>query len=487
LDTATGTAADENMGPTVRHILSQLVQVQGNAPCLWDSGSAPGISAQDRQPLVNLYHRAKTRDPVDPFMVASLALLSLAEPVSSATDLVNTIEDYLFGALWNIVQKTNPNEELASLGEDIKHWGPEHFADTEESGGWAYTLPLLAAQQYKTGLSYLADAGALGLLQATHLALVLALAGTELVDLGPNSSLATPSLLPALLVSYASHLQAVDPAASLEYLVRIPDPARVRKEISRLVAETKAYDLLGGALQVDGSRNRRGALDNHFPPEKVSQLLADAAAESDNRKNVSDAAQLLWLAGHYDALLSLLNRQLASNLGNSPTADKMYWQQAAERFSSMNLASGRTHVTEVLEAQGKISLVSTFNLLMELTTFVDRLTAQRYEEAWSVVERLNLLPETGMAMSAKVQQFHSLDAVLKNNFSVVLLGSMESLYQQHMRLKSTRHGLASDSVQQRLEELRTRARLLVTFTGLLQFEKTGDTSTRIARLEASMM
>lgn len=200
--------------------------------------SAPVISAQDRQPLVSEYHRANNRDPVDPFMSASLALLSLAEPISSSNNLVNTIEDYLFGALWNTVQMTHPIEDLAKLGEDIKHWGPKHFADTEGSGGWAYTLPLLAAQQYTTALSYLADAGGtMGLLHSTHLSLVLALAGTEFTDLSPPNSASsgtanTTCLLTALLVSYSMQLQGTDAAASLEYLVRIPDPGRVRKEVN---------------------------------------------------------------------------------------------------------------------------------------------------------------------------------------------------------------------------------------------------------------
>lgn len=165
-----------------------------------------------------------------------------------------------------------------------------------------------------------------------------------------------------------------------------------------------------------------------------------------------------------------------------------FWQQSAQRFHAVHLTNGRTHVTEVLETQGKIGLVDTFNLLIELTTFVERLTAKEYEEAWSVVDRLNLLPNYDGAMTSKVQQFNSLDAVLKGTFSVVLLGSMECLYQQHARLKSSMHGAVTASVQQRLQELRSRARLLVTFAGLIQLEKSGGaTNTRMVQMEAHMM
>lgn len=220
------------MEPHVLRVLSRLASVQSSATCLWDIPATSYLPEEEREPLVELYYGAKTRDQTDPYLLASLGLLSLVEPLSTSSQVVNTIEDYLFGALWDAVQKPRPVEEITKVGQLIKNWGPSYFDETEDSGGWAYALPLLATQQYRTALTHLAEKGGpLGLLQSTHLALVLTFAGTALVDLG-QQEVSTTCLSTLLLVSYANHLESVDAPAALEYLVRIPDSGRKRKEVS---------------------------------------------------------------------------------------------------------------------------------------------------------------------------------------------------------------------------------------------------------------
>lgn len=168
-----------------------------------------------------------------------------------------------------------------------------------------------------------------------------------------------------------------------------------------------------------------------------------------------------------------------------------YWQQAANYFRSRYLKNGRTRAIEVLEAEDNLALVATLDLLMELMSVEDHLNSEHIEEAWSVLDRLGLLPTAESDISPKVKQFHSLDTVLQESFSTVLLGAMKALSQLHARLKSSMHSLASQTsvsaVQQRLKEIRARARLLVTFSGLLQLGDAGDTNAQVARMEAHMM
>jgi hypothetical protein len=116
------------------------------------------------------------------------------------------------------------------LGESIRGFGANHFENADgSSGGWSYALPLLLAQQYRSALVHLADTGGpLGLLQATHLGLVM---GEPLEDLGNVSSSSFP-LLTSLLVELSNHLQYADAAAAIEYLIRIPDGGRKRSEVS---------------------------------------------------------------------------------------------------------------------------------------------------------------------------------------------------------------------------------------------------------------
>ena len=95
------------------------------------------------------------------------------------------------------------------MGGLIKQWGPSYFEQDDasdnqyssaasavamatqggvsksipRSGGWAYSLPLMASQQYATAMASLADVGGgLGLLQATHVAVVGDAAGLPLND-----------------------------------------------------------------------------------------------------------------------------------------------------------------------------------------------------------------------------------------------------------------------------------------------------------------
>ena len=97
-----------------------------------------------------------------------------------------------------------------------------------------HAQPLLASQQFETALRYLAEAGgSMGLLQATHLAIMLSVAGIPVQDVGGHEP--SRSILTDLLVAYASKLE-MDPASgakgSLLYLLRISPKKDALKHVS---------------------------------------------------------------------------------------------------------------------------------------------------------------------------------------------------------------------------------------------------------------
>jgi len=348
-------------------------------------------------------------------------------------------------------------------------------------------------------------------------------------------------LLSSLLVSYTASLQKVAPETAVEYLVLVPDGGptptsanhelqgqkrptlvigrQARKQIQRLLLETRAFSLLAGRVSSDGKREG-GILSEHFSgmnastsPASLSSLLSDAAQESLQQGSVSDAADLLALAGRYGALLSLLNRELANLLivppqqskgGSSDVAaagdaqTRQFWRDAALRFHSAHIANGRTHVLEVLEAEDNLALGSTFQLIMNLMVYFDRCHEGLWEEAWLLLDNLQLLPRSENEISRYVDTFHSFDSVVKQSFHNIVLGAMEALHNQHMMLKSVGGGIVpsntsnnvptafAGTVEQRLFELRRRARVLVTFAGLIPMHSV-DTKSRIAQMEAYMM
>ena len=164
-----------------------------------------------------------------------------------------------------------------------------------------------------------------------------------------------------------------------------------------------------------------------------------------------------------------------------------FWRSAANTFHSIHLNGVRNHVIESLEVEDSLHLGNTFQLIMNLMVFFDRCQDRDWEGAWTLIDALGLLPASDNEMSRKVAGYHSLDSDLKGkSFRQVVLRAMESLYQQHSSLKARLGGAqsadAAHAIQQRLGDLRGRARLLVTFVGLCRLE--GDVSARIARMEA---
>ena len=249
-----------------------------------------------RRAVLDLYERTKTRpssSDAESFVVyraACLALLGGADFLSEATSiassrLVKTVEDYLYASLWHALHLADSSsdeastvgsrkmaEAVARLGMLVNQWGPSYFEQDDEgdsayssataavalsaqgsgvggarstphkvpqSGGWAYALPLLASQQYATALAYLAEAGGgLGLLQSTHVCLVMDAAGLPVSDFNLDNhtaSNASQVLLPMLVTSYSASLQGSDVKASLNYIMLLSGKGKlVREQVSTI-------------------------------------------------------------------------------------------------------------------------------------------------------------------------------------------------------------------------------------------------------------
>jgi hypothetical protein len=462
---------------------------------------------------------------------------------NGASSAASTVEDYLYEGLWGAFFQQNNDASVAaisSLGEAVWHFGPSHFEDGEDvhggrsiyiasrtplaianetplSGGWAFAIPLMICQQFESALTYLAKAGGpAGLLQATHLALVLYLGGMDLVDLRPPPSSASPGgsiLLTSLLSSYSSTLSKV--AAALEYLVLIPDSGphggptctssigtvsgTAKACVQSLIVESGAFEDLAGVMGPDGYRicpagrssNAPGLLDAHFSQTEISDLLCAASNEALRRGNGRDAAELLSLAGRYTALLTLLNAELASLLVVEDPDDeekRLFWRTVGDNFHSIHLRGGPNHVLASLEADNRMDLASTFALIMNLMVFFDRCQSRDWEGAWSLIDEIGLFPSEEDAMRRKVANYQALDAALKAKpFRCAVVCAMESLYQHHSALKGHLgcSQASQEAINQRLGDLCKRARLLVTFAGLCRLE--GDVSAKIARMEAHMV
>ena len=135
---------------------------------------------------------------------------------------------------------------------------------------------------------------------------------------------------------------------------------------------------------------------------------------------------------------------------------------------------------------------NTFQLLMNLVVFFDRCREQQWEGAWVLLDDLQLIPKSESEMTVKVEAFRVLDNCVRQVFHHIVLVTMEALCHLFQTLKQSGAGVSVDqhnTINQSLNELRTRARLLVTFARLLNLPSLGDSDTyiRISQLEKNMM
>ncbi len=233
LDKAQELSNDEVVVP-LRRALAPLCQRQEDSTLVWQAAMIP---KEDHKILSDLYDAAVNQEPKIAYRLGVLALLSGKNPIQSSIE--STVEDYLYKELWKVTQGSNPLDGIAELGDSIKRYGAGYFED-EEAFGWPFALPLLLTQQYKTALSYLAEAGGpMGLLQATHLGIALHLAGNSLKDYGDTTATSSnDNLFATLLEHYATYLRsepAVGNVAAVEYLVRIPQRDRCMKEVRAML------------------------------------------------------------------------------------------------------------------------------------------------------------------------------------------------------------------------------------------------------------
>ena len=169
-----------------------------------------------------------------------------------------------------------------------------------------------------------------------------------------------------------------------------------------------------------------------------------------------------------------------------------FWFNAASQFHAIHLAHGRTYVQNTLDAEGNMPLGNTFQLLMNLVVFFDRCRENQWEGAWVLMDDLQLIPKTESEMTVKVEAFRALDNCVRQVFHHVILAAMEALCHLFQTLKLRSAGASADQLNaadQSLNDLRTRARLLVTFARLLNLPGLGDNDTyvRISQLERNMM
>jgi hypothetical protein len=477
-----------NTSSVVHRVLSHLAQRQQQSQCVWEVGVPSRIDPQDSKFLSDLSDAAAHGEHSDIYKVGFYALLSgvLALPQSDSAFGMATMEDYITSALWRALMSDNPHESIQDLGNVVESWDPEYLQDSN-TGGWALALPLFMTQRYAKALEHLANVGgSTGCIQAVHLGMVMAM-GQFALDVEQTQRL--HDIVTSLLLTYASLLVSqVNAAAALEYTVYVPSAQQARKEVAALLARTGAIEPLAGTIDANGIRHNKALLDKYFSPEDISLILIETGdmlthSSDTTQATISSAALCYFLAGKYSRVVALLNRQLCPP--DVLNEGRQYWLQQTESFLTQFI-DRRSHVLEVLERQEETSLVHTSRVLIQLHAFFDKMRQRHYDQAWSIVQSLQLFPTSSADMALQETSFHQLDPLLQQAFPAILSSAMEALYHQYQTCKSEHvQGSAATVARQRLREWQTSARLLSTFAGVVQLS--GPQMQSLERYESLMI
>ncbi len=483
----------------VLQLLMSLAGKQGSLPTVWSppdttsSGLVVTPSPADRRSVGDLWENCQHRDkPVDLHEQGVYALLSgvalLPASEGSSVPGLSTIEDYLVGAIWKGLSQPNPAQELENLAATIRDFGPDYFG-SPGSGGWDFARPLFLTQQYERALLHLTESGGVnGLLQATHLAYVMIASGVV-----PREFL-SDSIVTSLLVSYAQQLVGaanLGAKASLEYVARIPDRRQSRQEVAKLISSTGKIFELVGSISPEGTRVRsESVIDMFFSESEVSMLLAEAAElmlhgnyqqGTSKTHSVGLAAMCYMLAGRYNDVVSLLNQMISPP--EKTDENRTFWLQQVKDFRDTYL-SKKTEVSVALERDGT-QMLETNNILVELNKFFIAQQQGQFQEAWSMIDRLNLLPTAQADLGSKERSYQSLDPLVKQSFPAILVASMEMLHADYRRLKMQVQPNTEGIVRDRLGQIRARASLFVTLAGLVGVAP--DEMEKISRLGSLMI
>jgi Nup93/Nic96 len=468
--------------PSVHRILSSMALVQGNMACIWDQRSAFRLDSSDRRAVISLVDDNPSTDTSsNVYKKAVLSLLAANSPWPfslEATEGLKTIEDYLMGSLWIVVLQTNPVDHLIELGETMMKLGSSYY-DDPLSGGWSFALPLLATQQSQKALMWLAEAGGkCGLMQATHIGLVMSLAGIPIRNIGRGETKADGTLS-SLLVAYPKNIYVEHGSfVALDYLVQIPNKVRLCKEVAMLIATSGEVDKLVGTLNAEGMRHN-GALAKHCSEDEISIILVQAAdrlsADTKDRKNAGAAVMSLMLAYRYADALSLMNSLVSP--AYKPNEDRPFWLSQVAAFHTHYIKK-RTNVLDVLERTGKSSLIQTSLILMDLNLFFVRLSNGNHgSECMSIAQDTQLLPSSISDCYVKQVEYRDLDPLLQDALPFLLVGVMEILSHDYSVLKRELHRDTSGVTRERLVELKEKAKLYTTFASSIGIE-----SNQISRL-----
>ncbi|KAK0531229.1 nuclear pore complex subunit [Tilletia horrida] len=315
-----------------------------------------------------------------------------------------------------------------------------------------------------------------------------------------------------LIQRYTRIIQGSDTREALQYIFLLSLNAdapgqtgeeqvrRCREQTRSVVLASKTIPDLLGEVRPDGTKIS-GFLERFLPLLKLkdqaaylNNIVHQAAADAEERFDTRHAILLYNVAQDYDKVLSVLNKELGATLLEpvdwaAPGGPGAVGQVLAESSASSTTALAReilksyddaAHISKKLSVRQR----QTCRTLLALKDFIDLYVARDLEKALERMEALNLIPLVAQDVSViprKAEEFKSVDESISRNLSDLLIITMKIIHQLHQTLKDSPYGDASR--QQRMLDLRNKARNLMTWAGMLRLRMSNETYSQLTRLD----
>uniref|UniRef100_A0A4W5QUW4 Nuclear pore complex protein Nup93 n=1 Tax=Hucho hucho TaxID=62062 RepID=A0A4W5QUW4_9TELE len=410
---------------------------------------------------LRLHYRRVLRNCADPYKRAVYCLIGKCDIADNHGEVADKTEDYLWLKLNQVCfdddGSSAPQDRLtlAQLQKQLlEDYGESHFSASQQP--FLYFQVLFLTAQFEAAVAFLFRVERLRS-HAVHVALVLYELQLLLKSSGQSAQLLSqeagdPPMVRRLnfirlLMLYTRKFESTDPREALQYFYFLRNEKNNQGEnmfmccVSELVIESREFDMLLGRLEKDGSRSK----------------MIDKFAE--NKGLFEEAVRLYELAKNPDKVLELMNRLLSPVIAQVSAA-----QSNKERLKNTAVAIAERYRTQGIA--GEKSADSTFYLLLDLMTFFDEYHAGNIDRAYDVMERLKLVPLSQDSVEERVAAFR--------NFS----DEVRCVYLEHIPIQGRPRVTSA--------QLRSQARALITFAGIIPYRMAGDTNARLVQMEVLM-